>query len=79
MENIRETVTKGLKDKDKIGLIGAAVSDYPMLPELCELILAMDGKVSLSSLRADSLDDRVVKCLKASGHKTISLAPEVGS
>ncbi|MBI4619010.1 MAG: TIGR03960 family B12-binding radical SAM protein [Desulfobacterales bacterium] len=79
LENLRETVTKGLKDKDKIGLVGAAVSDYPMLPELCELILARGGKVSLASLRADSLDDRVVKCLKASGHKTISLAPEVGS
>jgi len=79
LENLRETAANGLKDKDKIGLVGAAVSDYPMLPELCELILAMGGKVSLASLRADSLDDRVVKCLKASGHKTISLAPEVGS
>ncbi|MFH2013062.1 MAG: TIGR03960 family B12-binding radical SAM protein [Pseudomonadota bacterium] len=79
LENLREAVADGLKDKDKIGLVGAAVSDYPMLSELCEFIQTRGGKVSLASLRANSLEDTTVKYLKESGHKTISLAPEVGS
>ncbi|MFH1624789.1 MAG: TIGR03960 family B12-binding radical SAM protein [Pseudomonadota bacterium] len=79
LEELGEMAINALTKKNKIGFIGAAVSDYPGLSELCELVIAKNGKVSVASLRADSLNDRVIKCLKASGHKTISLAPEVGS
>lgn len=78
-KNLSETATNGLTKRDKIGLIGADISDYAGFLELCELIVTKNGRVSVASLRADSLDDRLVKYLKASGHKTITLAPEVGS
>jgi radical SAM superfamily enzyme YgiQ (UPF0313 family) len=60
----------------KIGLVGAALSDYPGIGELCA---AIQGSVSVSSLRADSVSEELIKRLAQSGHKTISLAPEAGS
>ncbi len=60
----------------KIGLVGAALSDYPGIGELCA---AIRGGVSVSSLRADSVSEVLIKRLAQSGHKTISLAPEAGS
>jgi radical SAM family uncharacterized protein len=60
----------------KIGLVGAALSDYPAIGELC---LAIKGNVSVSSLRADSVNEDLIDRLAQSGHKTISIAPEAGS
>jgi radical SAM family uncharacterized protein len=60
----------------KIGLVGSALSDYPAIDDLCSSI---QGGLSVSSLRADSLSERLVGRLAASGHKTIALAPEAGS
>jgi radical SAM family uncharacterized protein len=60
----------------KIGLVGAALSDYPEINDLCATI---EGGVSVSSLRADSVSETLIERLAASGHKTISIAPEAGS
>jgi radical SAM family uncharacterized protein len=60
----------------RIGLVGAAISDYPEIGELCA---AIEGGVSVSSLRADSVSEVLISRLAASGHKTISIAPEAGS
>jgi len=60
----------------KIGLVGAALSDYPAIDEVCA---AIEGKVSVSSLRADSVSEALIDRLAKSGHKTISIAPEAGS
>jgi len=60
----------------KIGLVGSALSDYPDINELCA---AIEGGVSVSSLRADSVGEVLIERLARSGHKTISIAPEAGS
>jgi len=60
----------------KIGLVGAALSDYPDINDLCARI---EGGVSVSSLRADSVSETLIERLAKSGHKTISIAPEAGS
>lgn len=60
----------------KIGLVGAALSDYPDIGALCS---AITGDISVSSLRADSISETLIKRLAKSGHKTISIAPEAGS
>jgi radical SAM family uncharacterized protein len=60
----------------RIGLVGAALSDYPAIGELCA---AIEGGVSVSSLRADSVSKALIERLAESGHKTISIAPEAGS
>jgi radical SAM superfamily enzyme YgiQ (UPF0313 family) len=79
LEEIKAEVAKGLARREKLGLVGAAVSDYRGIGELCRHILEQGGKVSVSSLRIDALDEDMIEVLKASGHKTVALAPEGGS
>jgi radical SAM family uncharacterized protein len=75
-DTAREQAEKADRLCGKIGLVGAALSDYPCIDDLCASI---QGELSVSSLRADSLSETLIRRLAASGHKTISLAPEAGS
>jgi radical SAM superfamily enzyme YgiQ (UPF0313 family) len=79
LEEIKAQVARGLAERDRVGLVGAALSDYRGIGELCSHILGSGGKISVSSLRIDALDDEMIEVLKASGHKTVALAPEGGS
>lgn len=79
IDAVKVDVAAGLRYRQKIGLVGAAVSDYHGIGALCKDILAQGGKVSVSSLRIDRLDEEMIEVLKASGHKTVALAPEGGS
>ena len=79
IEEIKAQVARGLAQRDRVGLVGAALSDYRGIGELCRHILRTGGKISVSSLRIDALDDEMIEVLKASGHKTVALAPEGGS
>lgn len=79
LEDLRKAIHEGLTHERRIGLMGSAVSDHPQLREICQSILDLKGTISIASLRADSISEDLTTYLKASGHKTISLAPEAGS
>jgi radical SAM superfamily enzyme YgiQ (UPF0313 family) len=79
LDNLLPQIEEGLCGRNKIGLVGAAVSDYGEIGTLNEAILARGGKISVASLRIDSLTLEEVVALKESGHRTVSLAPEAGS
>lgn len=78
-QNLVALVEQGLAHRNKIGLVGAAVSDYAEIGRLCRHIVDKGAKVSVSSLRIDRIDTDMLDALLASGHKTIALAPEGGS
>ena len=63
----------------RVGLVGAAVSDYPSIGELCGRIADTDLRLSFSSLRADALTEELLAVLRANRTKTATLAPEAGS
>ncbi|MEW6410534.1 MAG: radical SAM protein, partial [Nitrospirota bacterium] len=63
----------------KVGLVGAAVSDHPEIDSICSQLSKLGIRISVSSLRADAITDRIADTLVSSGHKTVSLAPEAGS
>ena len=63
----------------KFGLMGAAISDYPQINELCKYILDNGLTMSVASFRADSVTAELVDALAKSGLKTLTIAPEVGS
>ena len=63
----------------KIGLMGAAISDYPQINELCQAIRAEGLPMSVASFRADSVTSELVEALVSSGLKTLTIAPEAGS
>ena len=79
LEILKEGVDRAEKLGKKIGLMGAAISDYPEVDELVNYIRSKDMRYSCASLRADSLTQAVVDGLADSGQKTITIAPETGS
>ncbi len=79
LEKVKEEALKGLAEHKRLGLVGAAITDFRGIGELCRFILEHGGKLSVSSLRVDNLDDDLLDALKASGHKTVAVAPEGGS
>jgi radical SAM family uncharacterized protein len=79
LAQIAEAVEKAKLFSPKVGLMGAAISDYPEIDKLCQYVLDKGLTMSVASLRADSLTPGLVEALAASGHKTVTLAPEAGS
>ena len=79
LDILKEGVDRAEKLGKKVGLMGAAISDYPEVDELVTYIRSKDMRYSCASLRADSLTQAVVDGLVESGQKTITIAPETGS
>jgi len=76
---IEAQVRDALSYGKKIGLMGAAISDYPEIDALCRSILGTGLSMSVASFRADSVTRELVESLAASGLRTLTLAPEAGS
>jgi radical SAM superfamily enzyme YgiQ (UPF0313 family) len=78
---LEKIVDKGteLTGVEKVSLIGAAVSDYKSLGDLCWYIADSGLNLSLSSLRADRMTSSLIEAITASGQQTIAFAPETGT
>ena len=79
LEKLEAAIIKAKEFRSKVGLMGAAISDYPEIDKLCTIILGQGMQLSVASLRADSLTQDLVDGLAVSKHKTITLAPEAAS
>ena len=64
---------------DRIGLVGAALSDHGSLKDILRGILDMGFGLTTSSFRADMIDDELVGLLTDGGLRTLTIAPEGGS
>lgn len=78
IESIKKMID-AVPEGQKIGLMGAAISDYPQIDEVCSYINKTGHPMSVASFRADSVTQLLVDSLAASGQKTLTLAPEAGS
>ncbi len=67
------------KKAQKIGLIGSSVTDHPDIDKIAETLICMGHKITVASLRADSVSDFILDALVLSNSETITLAPEAGS
>ncbi len=64
----------------RVGLVGAAVTDHPKLPEILRHIVEERGlQVGISSLRADRLTDELVGLLAKGGYRTLTVASDGSS
>ncbi|MEJ2167783.1 MAG: radical SAM protein, partial [Desulfobacterales bacterium] len=77
--HLEQTIIKGARITDRIGLVGSAVSDLPGIEALCSKFRHQEIRLSFSSLRADRLTDGLIAALNQSKVKTATIAPEVGS
>ncbi|MBI5547553.1 MAG: radical SAM protein [Deltaproteobacteria bacterium] len=58
----------------KVGLVGAAVTDHPRLPQLIEALVASGREVGVSSMRAERLTPELVGLLARGGYRTLTVA-----
>lgn len=79
IELLKENMNRGMEIANKIGLVGAAVSDLPGIGKICEAALKKDIKISFSSFRADALTPELISVLSKSKIKTATIAPDAGS
>ena len=63
----------------KAGLVSIALCDHPDIEHILTELLAMGYAISPASLRMDDLTDPIVRLLRASGERSITIAPETGS
>lgn len=81
LDAILDAVRRGLQHTRDLGLIAAAVSDYPDLSGLCQGLrsLAPDLRVSTSSIRLESATSEFLELLAQGGQQTVTFAPEAAS
>jgi radical SAM superfamily enzyme YgiQ (UPF0313 family) len=63
----------------RIGLVSIALCDHPEIERLLAELVAMGYSISPASLRLDDLTDPIVRLLRESGERSITIAPETGS
>ena len=64
---------------NKISLIGAGLSDYSKIEDLCEYVVSQGWKISIPSLRPDRVTERLAKAISKGGQRTVAIAPEAGT
>jgi radical SAM superfamily enzyme YgiQ (UPF0313 family) len=64
---------------ERVGLVGAAVTDHPRIKEVVRQIVESGREVGISSLRADRLDREFVELLARGGYRTLTTASDGAS
>jgi radical SAM superfamily enzyme YgiQ (UPF0313 family) len=63
----------------RVGLVSIALCDHPDIERILARLHEMGYSISPASLRLDDLTDTIVSLLRASGERSITIAPETGS
>jgi radical SAM superfamily enzyme YgiQ (UPF0313 family) len=63
----------------RVGLVSIALCDHPDIERILARLLEMGYGISPASLRLDDITEAIVRILRASGERTITIAPETGS
>jgi radical SAM superfamily enzyme YgiQ (UPF0313 family) len=63
----------------RVGLVSIALCDHPDIEHILARLLEMGYAISPASLRLDDLTESIVRVLRESGERTITIAPETGS
>jgi radical SAM superfamily enzyme YgiQ (UPF0313 family) len=64
---------------ERAGLVSIALCDHPEIEEILTRLVEMGFGISPASLRLDDLTPTILRLLRQSGEKTITIAPETGS
>ncbi len=63
----------------RVGLVSIALCDHPDIEHILARLQEMGYSISPASLRLDDLTETIVRLLRESGERTITIAPETGS
>ncbi|UCE07489.1 MAG: radical SAM protein [bacterium] len=78
-EKILNVIQTYCQDTKRIGLIGAALSDYPHLFDLSKDLVDQGYELGLSSFRLDVINSDFLSILERSKVRSLTFAPEAGT
>jgi radical SAM superfamily enzyme YgiQ (UPF0313 family) len=78
-DRILELAAQARQYSAKAGLVSIALCDHPEIERILTGLLDMGYSISPASLRLDDLTEPIVKLLRKSGERSITIAPETGS
>ncbi len=64
---------------DRVGLVGLDVGAYPHLEDVVEYLQERGRRMTVASLRTESLSESLLGAMARGGQTTLTLAPEAGS
>ena len=78
-DRILELARQARRYSSRAGLVSIALCDHPDIEEILTSLVDMGYSISPASLRLDDLTPQILDLLRASGERTVTIAPEVGS
>jgi radical SAM superfamily enzyme YgiQ (UPF0313 family) len=79
MDRILELAERARPHASRVGLVSIALCDHPQIEEMLTRLAAMGYSISPASLRLDDITPDMIRLLRQSGERTITIAPETGS
>jgi radical SAM superfamily enzyme YgiQ (UPF0313 family) len=76
---ILELAERAKAYSNKVGLVSIALCDHPDIEEILTRLVGMGYAISPASLRLDDLTPTILRLLRQSGERSITIAPETGS
>jgi radical SAM superfamily enzyme YgiQ (UPF0313 family) len=78
-ERILDIAAGARAHANRVGLVSIALCDHPDVERILARLHEMGYAISPASLRLDDLTEPIVRVLRDSGERTITIAPETGS
>ena len=78
-DRILELAARARPHAGRAGLVSIALCDHPEIERILTKLLEMGYSISPASLRLDDLTEPIVRLLRQSGERSITIAPETGS
>jgi radical SAM superfamily enzyme YgiQ (UPF0313 family) len=78
-DRILELARAARAHSSRAGLVSIALCDHPEIERILSGLIDLGYSISPASLRLDDLTESIVRLLRESGERTITIAPETGS
>jgi len=78
-ERILQRAEQARPYSNRVGLVSIALCDHPDIEEILTRLVEMGYSISPASLRLDDITPTLLRLLRQSGERTVTIAPETGS
>jgi len=81
LEKVKAIIEEGIHHTpvDKVSLIGASMSDYSRLEEVCEFIVSHGLELSIPSIRPENVTEALAHLLAKGKQRSVTMAPDAAS
>lgn len=80
IETVLAKVELAMQHTKRVGILGPSVTEHPRFAELAEALMKVpELRISIASIRMDTIDPLILKMLVSLGQKSVTIALESGS